>query len=223
MQMVVPASPISCVTDWSGTAEPERRPVGAVSELEEPARDALSAAGWGGSVGERSHADPTVSATSATTTREKGRTSVTPPLLMAPEVPGSNCGSRFSPGDSIVREVVDPRRDHHGVWIIVRGLVLEDDVEGTIRVHDLLREQRRHVRRIAVRVAHHQIRGLLELELRLEADGIHLPALFAREPFGPELNRSRDRHPPLEGARRDEEHVRPDRDAAACGPDRLRH
>src|SRR5438445_606677 len=141
-----------------------------------------------------------------------------------PACPGSRSGvtvTAASPGDSIVREVVDQRRNHPGVWKIVRGLVLEDDVKGAIRVHDLLREQRRHVRRIAVRVAHHQIRGLLELELRLEADGIHLPALFARKPFGPELNRSRDRHPPLEGARRDEEHVRPDRDAAACGPDRL--
>src|SRR2546425_12205435 len=53
-------------------------------------RDALSAAGCGGSVGERSHADPTVSTPSAIT---RGRTAVTtlrPPV--GPRTPGSRPG-----------------------------------------------------------------------------------------------------------------------------------
>src|SRR3989441_6141102 len=53
-------------------------------------RDALSAAGCGGSVGERSHADPTVSTPSAIA---KGRTAVTTlPPLFGPRTPSSHPG-----------------------------------------------------------------------------------------------------------------------------------
>src|SRR6267378_5620930 len=75
--MPPPSGPIASVTDWSGKAEQGTSAVawrGLLGGAIEPRRDALSAAGWGGSVGKRSHADPTVSATSTTT---KGRTPVT--------------------------------------------------------------------------------------------------------------------------------------------------
>src|SRR2546425_9388636 len=92
--MLPPSGPITSVSDWSGRAEQGTRLVawrGLRGRSIEPTRDALSAAGGGGSVGERSHADPTDSTASAITKR---RTAVSR-IAVVPD----------SPGDGIVREM----------------------------------------------------------------------------------------------------------------------
>src|SRR2546427_2917121 len=102
-----PARPIAAVTDWSGRAEQGTSIVawrGLPGRSIGPMRDALSAAGCGGSVGERSHADPTVSTPSAITKR----TAVTR-AYWATSLAAATA-SRIavvpdSPGDGIVREM----------------------------------------------------------------------------------------------------------------------
>src|SRR3989442_1091257 len=107
--MLPPSGPITSVTDWSGRAEQGTRSVawrGLRGRSIEPMRDALSAAGCGGSVGERSHADPTVSTASAITKR---RTAVTRAHRATSLAAGDGVSRTAvvpdSPGNGIVREM----------------------------------------------------------------------------------------------------------------------
>src|SRR6185436_13804696 len=86
-----------------------------------------------------------------------------------------------------------------------------DDVHEVGRIRDPLGQQL--PQQVAVRVAHRQIRGRCELQaFGLEANAVDAPI---------HVQRSRDRGRFRESARRDPQDVRPDRDAAALGPDRL--
>src|SRR3989441_3830349 len=79
--MLPPAGPIASVTDRSGRAEQGTSTEawrGLPGRSIEPMRDAPSAAGWGGSIGERSHASTTVSTASAITKRRDAGTPARP-------------------------------------------------------------------------------------------------------------------------------------------------
>src|SRR3989475_7773103 len=86
-----PARPIAAVTDWSGRAEQGTSIVawrGLPERSIDPMRDALSAAGCGGSVGGRSHAHPTVRTGSAARKGRTAGTTLRPPV--GPKGPGSH-------------------------------------------------------------------------------------------------------------------------------------
>src|SRR3989442_2264387 len=91
--MLPPSGPITSVSDWSGRAEQGTRLVawrGLRGRSIEPTRDALSAAGWGGSVGERAPAHPTL----------RTARPITKPPTPAHRPPGVS----HPPSDGLIRE-----------------------------------------------------------------------------------------------------------------------
>src|SRR3989442_9218549 len=106
--MLPPAGPIASVTDRSGRAEQGTSTEawrGLPGRSIEPMRDAPSAAGWGGSVGERSHASTTVSTASAITKRRTAVTRAHRDTSLTAAAASRIAVVPDSPGDGIVREM----------------------------------------------------------------------------------------------------------------------
>src|SRR5437867_95751 len=108
--MLPPFGPIASVTDRSGRAEQGTSTEawrGLPGRSIEPMRDALSAAGWGGSVGERSHADPTVSTASAITKRRTAVTRAHRGTSLTAAAASRSAVVPYSAGDGVVRAMAE--------------------------------------------------------------------------------------------------------------------